>query len=106
MKDLTCEHGVRCLCRWQAAKGLPGLVNIYLAVMDALSQLNPQALFFLQGAGQTALTRSPGDGFATDSSAIATYGISDPTAFFKTLLIRPYVSQVSACGNVSVCRQG
>ena len=46
------------------------------------------------GTGQTALTRSPGDGFATDSNLIQKYNLSDPNAFFKTLLIRPYVNQV------------
>lgn len=80
--------------RWQAASGAPGLSNIYLAAMDALTQINPQALFFLQGTGQTALTRSPGDGFATDPNVIAQYNLSDPNAFFKTLLIRSYVNQV------------
>jgi hypothetical protein len=64
--------------------------------MDALSAINPQALFFLQGAGQTNLTRSPGDGFATDPNIIQQYNLSDPNAFFKTLLIRPYVNQVQA----------
>lgn len=82
------------LCRWQAAKGLAGLSNIYLAAMDALNQLNPQALFFLQGAGQTSLTKSPGDGYVTDTATLQKYNLSDPSAFFKTLLVRPYVNQV------------
>ena len=29
--------------RWQAGGGLPGLANIYLAAMDALAPINPQA---------------------------------------------------------------
>lgn len=62
--------------------------------MDALNQLNPRVLFFLQGAGQTALTRSPGDGFAADTATLQKYNFSDPSAFFKTLLVRPYVNQV------------
>ena len=41
-------EGVPRACRWQAAGGLPGLANMHLAVMDALSPLNSQALFFLQ----------------------------------------------------------
>lgn len=49
---------------------------------------------FCAGAGQTALTRSPGDGFATDANLIQKYNLSDPNALFKTLLIRPYVNQV------------
>ena len=85
---------VPCMCRWQAANGLPGLSNIYLAAMDALNQLNPQALFFLQGAGQTAVTDSPGDGFITDTTTLQNNNLSDPSSFFKTLLIRPYVNQV------------
>jgi hypothetical protein len=94
---LLCMHfsKVTCICRWQAANGLPGLSNIYLAAMDALNQLDPQALFFLQGAGQTALTRSPGDGFVTDTATLQKYNFSDPSSFFKTLLVRPYVNQVS-----------
>lgn len=83
-----------CPCRWQAAKGVPGLSNIYLAAMDALNQLNPQALYFLQGSGQTAVTKSPGDGYITDTATLQKYNLSDPSAFFKTLLIRPYVNQV------------
>ncbi|EIE18857.1 hypothetical protein COCSUDRAFT_59785 [Coccomyxa subellipsoidea C-169] len=92
-------HGLK----WQAAGGAPGLANIYMAALDALNPINPKALFFLQGklpalntlrAGQTALTRSPGDGFATDANLIRKYNLSDPNAFFKTLLIRPYVNQV------------
>ena len=80
--------------RWQAAKGLAGLSNIYLAAMDALNQINPRALFFLQGAGQTSLTKSPGDGYVTDTATLQKYNFSDPSAFFKTLLVRPYVNQV------------
>ncbi|BDA48966.1 probable major extracellular endoglucanase at N-terminal half [Coccomyxa sp. Obi] len=80
--------------KWQAINGTPGLANIYMAAMDALNPINPQTLFFLQGTGQTALTRSPGDGFATDMNLIQKYNLSDPNAFFKTLLIRPYVNQV------------
>lgn len=56
----------------------------------------PQALFFLAGCGQTALTQSPGDGFATDANTIKALNLSDPTPFFKTLLLRPYVNQARA----------
>lgn len=35
--------------RWQAARGAPGLTNLYMAAMDALNPIIPQALFFLQG---------------------------------------------------------
>ena len=63
--------------------------------MDALNQLSPQALFFLQGAGQTSLTTSPGDGYVSDTATLQRYNLSDPSAFFKTLLVRPYVNQVS-----------
>ena len=90
---LSTFHAARCVRRWQAADGLPGLANMYLAAMDALSPIAPQALFFLAGCGQAALTQSPGDGFATDANTIKALNLSDPTSFFKTLLLRPYVNQ-------------
>jgi hypothetical protein len=39
------------------------------------------------------LTQSAGDGYATDANIVKTYNISDPSAFLKTLLIRPYINQ-------------
>ena len=39
------------------------------------------------------LTQSAGDGFATEANIVKTYNISDPSAFLKTLLIRPYINQ-------------
>ena len=60
----------------------------------------------LQGCGQQALTRTAGDGFATDATIISSKNLSDPTTFFKTLLLRPYLRQVlstvDACLHVGV----
>ena len=40
------------------------------------------------------MTHSPGDGFITDTTTLQNNNLSDPSSFFKTLLIRPYVNQV------------
>lgn len=40
-----------------------------------------------------------GDGFATDPSLVA--GLSDPSAFFKTLLNKEYLNQVVIAPHVS-----
>ena len=46
------------------------------------------ALFAIEGTGQTQLGANYGDGFNTNSSA--TGARADPNPFFKTLLTKPY----------------
>eukprot|EP00878_Enallax_costatus_P046652 GHUV01056898.1.p1 GENE.GHUV01056898.1~~GHUV01056898.1.p1 ORF type:complete len:373 (+),score=85.73 GHUV01056898.1:368-1486(+) len=66
-----------------------------LAAMDAIDQLTPgEAMFSIQGGGQTALGTSWGDGFATDGNTIGWKHIDDPNPFFKELLSKPYRKQV------------
>ena len=149
--------------RWEAAAGRPGVRSLYLSLMDALTAVNADSLFFIQavardmphaperltvlifndlcrrqacahrgssaqapnfklcmaqpgtltepraacwqGCGQQGLSPAAGGGFATDAALVASLGLSDPTTFFKTLLLRPYLRQVgrlprrpSGCG--------
>ena len=35
--------------RWEASNGLPGVGDLYLQAMDAMYNVNPGLLFFIQG---------------------------------------------------------
>lgn len=76
------------LCRQSHAR-----LALYLLHSLLLPHCAPCAL---QGCGQQALTKTAGDGFATDATVITSKNLSDPTTFFKTLLLRPYLRQVLA----------
>ena len=53
--------------------------------------INPEAIYFIEGAGQGGTGANWGDGFSTASAVIGTPGgASDPTRFFKTLLTKKY----------------
>jgi Cellulase (glycosyl hydrolase family 5) len=80
--------------QWKAANGKPGLSDLYLSAMDALYQVIPEALFFVEGTGQGGIGANWGDGFVTDATLISQNGLSDPNPFFQTLLTKPYVNQV------------
>lgn len=57
-------------------------------------QVSPSTLFFAEGGGQLGFAQNWGDGFVTDDTVIAQYGLSDPKPFFNTVLTRPYANQV------------
>lgn len=40
--------------RWEAANGKPGVGDLYLRAMDAINSVNSNAIFLLEGTGQTA----------------------------------------------------
>lgn len=80
--------------RWEASGNLPALKDLYLSAMDALYQVNPNALFFIEGTGQGGIGANWGDGFATDPTLITQNGLSDPNPFFKALMTKPYLNQV------------
>lgn len=71
-----------------------GAGDLYLAAMDAIYAVNPNVLFFIEGTGQQGLAYNWGDGLATSESAIAAAGVSDPNAFFTTLMGKAYLAQV------------
>ncbi len=81
--------------RWEASGNTPALGDLYLALMDAVYPINPQALFFIEGTGQGGVGANWGDGFATDANLISQYGLSDPRPFFNALLQKPYLNQVA-----------
>lgn len=80
--------------RWEASGGKPALKDLYLSAMDAIYQVNPNVLFFIEGTGQGGIGANWGDGFATDPILISQYGLSDPNAFFQALFSKPYLNQV------------
>ena len=75
-----------------------------MAAADAIYAVNPNVLFFIEGTGQQGIANNWGDGVATDRSAIAAAGVSDPNPFFTTLMSRPYLSQVPSCSCYHICR--
>lgn len=96
------------LCITQAGAGCPCLVycgklslssepnaaETWLMCLIHVLLLAKNLPYVLQGCGQQALTNIGGDGFATDATIISSKNLSDPTTFFKTLLLRPYLRQV------------
>ncbi|MBA3237641.1 MAG: cellulase family glycosylhydrolase [Parachlamydiaceae bacterium] len=80
--------------RWESSGDKPGLEDLYLSSMDALYNVDPNFLFFIEGAGQSGINANWGDGFATDENLIKQGGLSDPNPFFQALLHKPYVNQV------------
>jgi hypothetical protein len=92
------------LCAVQADK--PGVKDLFLSAMDALSALDPDTIMFINGAGQAGYGINWGNGFVTDATLIAQYGLSDPNPFFTALLAKPYRSKVggaSVPGGVVWC---
>lgn len=80
--------------RWETSSNKPSLKDLYLSAMDALYQVYPQFLFFIEGTGQGGINANWGDGFATDPELIKKCGLSDPNPFFQALLHKPYADQV------------
>lgn len=69
--------------------------DLYLAAMDAINPINPNALFMVKGADQTIYTTNGGQGFVTDQQLITAAQCSNPNAFFRSLLSKSYSTQVS-----------
>ena len=66
---------------------------IYLRAMSAIDQsTGGEAVFGIEGTGQSGLNANWGDGFAT--TKINELGLSDPRPFFDALLKKPYVNRV------------
>ena len=81
---------------WTPANGKPGYGDMALTIMDALYKVNPGFLYVLEGCGQANLAKNWGDGMAVDEKLVRERGLSDPNPFFRTLLTKPYLSQVVA----------
>jgi hypothetical protein len=63
------------------------LAPMYVSAMDAIDAIDDGALFAVQGTGQLAFGGvSRGNGFVTDPDLVKTFGISDASPFFETLL--------------------
>jgi aryl-phospho-beta-D-glucosidase BglC (GH1 family) len=80
--------------QWQPQNGKPGLGNLYLQAMDAISAVAPRALFFIEGTGQGSLQSNWGDGYDTNPSDISQLGLSDPRPFFTALRTKSYHHRV------------
>ena len=74
---------------WACAAG-----DLYLAAMDAVNPINPDALFTIKGADQSVYAFNGGQGFVTDETLVAETQSSNPNAFFRTLLAKSYANQV------------
>lgn len=68
---------------------------IYLSAMDAINSVtNGNNLFFIEGSGQGGINANWGDGFATNTTVIQQYGLSNPNQFFTSLASKSYLNQV------------
>lgn len=75
--------------------GTPHAGDLYLAAMDAVNPINPDALFTIKGADQAIYSFNGGQGFVTDQTLVAETQSSNPNAFFRTLLAKSYANQVA-----------
>lgn len=85
------------LCRWNPAYGVPGATDLFIRLMDALYTVNTNMLFLIQGPNQVNLTGLGGSSYVTNipNADIPNNLDADPNAFFKQVLVKSYVSQVS-----------
>jgi hypothetical protein len=79
--------------RWEAQGDRPGAQQLYLGTADALWAATPNGgvRFMFEGTGQNGFGLNWGNGFVTDPNVIQSRGLSNPTAFFKYLVRKPYV---------------
>lgn len=79
--------------RWEAQGDRPGAQQLYLGTADALWAATPNGgvRFLFEGTGQNNFGLNWGNGFVTDPEVIQSRGLSNPTAFFKYLVKKPYV---------------
>jgi len=78
--------------RWEASGDRPGAQQLYLGTADALWAATPGSVRFLfEGTGQNNFGLNWGNGFVTDLDVIQSRGLSNPNAFFKYLVKKPYV---------------
>lgn len=68
--------------------------RLYLSVMDAVSKIDNNVMFLIEGTGQTGFKLSWGNGFVVNQTIINKYGIDDPNWFFQALLKKPYRARV------------
>ncbi|KAG1661491.1 hypothetical protein FOA52_010206 [Chlamydomonas sp. UWO 241] len=71
---------------------------LFLRVMDAVYKVNPKVLFLVEGTRQQELGANWGDGFQT-TGIVAGSG-QDPNPFFKSLMAKPYLNQVTLSPHV------
>ena len=74
---------------------------LHISILAGPSCRNPaEALYLVEGAGQVDLGLSWGDGFAHHQSLLAAGNVSDPSAFFRSL-VRPASSPGRHCRTCS-----
>lgn len=59
-----------------------------------MRQVSPTTLLLVEGSGQLGYAMNWGDGFVTDRTKIANYGLADANVFFGALLSKPYLNNV------------
>ncbi|WP_058534810.1 cellulase family glycosylhydrolase [Legionella saoudiensis] len=78
---------------WEgSANGTPWGTGI-LSAAQAIYNIDPNKLLFIEGTGQSSLGSNWGDGFATDSATVS-QGISNPKNFFTHLMSQPFLDQI------------
>ncbi len=59
-----------------------------------LVQVNPAAIFLIEGTGQLGLSNNWGDGTFTDEARIKAMSVQSARPFFNAVLQKPYRKQV------------
>mmetsp|Transcript_13633 Transcript_13633/g.41196 ORF Transcript_13633/g.41196 Transcript_13633/m.41196 type:complete len:948 (-) Transcript_13633:1152-3995(-) len=79
---------------WIGQNGALGMTDYYIQMMDQGYQINPNAVYFVEGTAQSNINANWGDGFCTAPSCVTPGGRNDPNKFFSTLLTKPYLNKV------------
>ncbi len=64
-----------------------------MTAAQAIYNIDPNKLIFIEGVGQSALKSNWGDGFATDNTTVSS-GISNPKKFFTQLMSQSFLNQI------------
>lgn len=78
---------------WDANTNGTAWATGQMAAAQAIYNIDPNKLIFIEGTAQSALKANWGDGFATDNDTVAK-GISNPKKFFTQLMSQAFLNQI------------